>query len=177
MAKPRNFLFICKGNDARSQMAEGFARALATGEPEMDGSVGESLRVYPTRRADGTLAIVVLNLGADESALSLSIAGIGNSAGATLTTARTDDLEATELIEEGPLELAVADGGTMLMDLSPWSINLVESPMWFDMFFGKVFGDIKVTPLAYYVGDPSRQLCQCPRSQALHRGLPRGMER
>ena len=36
-----------------------------------------------------------------------------------------------------------------------WSINLVESPMWFDMFFGKVFGDIKVTPLAYYVGDPS----------------------
>lgn len=36
-----------------------------------------------------------------------------------------------------------------------WSINLVETPMWFDMFFGKVFGDIKVTPLAYYVGDPS----------------------
>ncbi len=31
MAKPRNFLFVCKGNDARSQMAEGFARALATG--------------------------------------------------------------------------------------------------------------------------------------------------
>ena len=31
MAKPRNFLFICKGNDARSQMAEGFARTLANG--------------------------------------------------------------------------------------------------------------------------------------------------
>ena len=31
MAKPRNFLVVCKGNDARSQMAEGFARALATG--------------------------------------------------------------------------------------------------------------------------------------------------
>src|SRR5262245_64270224 len=31
MAKSRNFLFICKGNDARSQMAEGFARALANG--------------------------------------------------------------------------------------------------------------------------------------------------
>ena len=31
MAKPRNFLFICKNNDARSQMAEGFARSLANG--------------------------------------------------------------------------------------------------------------------------------------------------
>ncbi len=36
MAKPRNFLFVCKGNDARSQMAEGFARALA----------GPSVNVY-----------------------------------------------------------------------------------------------------------------------------------
>lgn len=29
MAKPRNFLFICRSNGARSQMAEGFARHLA----------------------------------------------------------------------------------------------------------------------------------------------------
>jgi len=29
MAKPKNFLFVCKGNEARSQMAEGFARSLA----------------------------------------------------------------------------------------------------------------------------------------------------
>jgi arsenate reductase len=31
MAKPKTFLFVCKGNDARSQMAEGFARSMATG--------------------------------------------------------------------------------------------------------------------------------------------------
>jgi arsenate reductase len=31
MAKPRNFLFVCKGNEARSQMAEGFAKMLANG--------------------------------------------------------------------------------------------------------------------------------------------------
>ena len=31
MAKPKNFLFICRGNEARSQMAEGFARAMACG--------------------------------------------------------------------------------------------------------------------------------------------------
>jgi hypothetical protein len=34
-----------------------------------------------------------------------------------------------------------------------WSINLVESPLWFDMFLGKIWGDVKVTPLAYYVND------------------------
>ncbi|MCB9582959.1 MAG: hypothetical protein H6717_38335 [Polyangiaceae bacterium] len=36
-----------------------------------------------------------------------------------------------------------------------WSLNLVDTPLWFDMFAGKVFGDIKVTPLAYYVNDRS----------------------
>ena len=29
MAKPKSFLFVCRGNEARSQMAEGFARAMA----------------------------------------------------------------------------------------------------------------------------------------------------
>ena len=36
-----------------------------------------------------------------------------------------------------------------------WSINVVESPIWFDMFLGKIFGDISVTPIAYYVNDRS----------------------
>lgn len=31
MAKPKNFLFVCKGNNARSQMAEGFARSMSSG--------------------------------------------------------------------------------------------------------------------------------------------------
>ena len=30
MAKPKNFLFICRGNESRSQMAEGFAREMAS---------------------------------------------------------------------------------------------------------------------------------------------------
>lgn len=34
-----------------------------------------------------------------------------------------------------------------------WSVNEVDSPLWTDMFQGKVFGDIKVTPVAYYQSD------------------------
>lgn len=31
MAKQKNYLFVCRGNEARSQMAEGFARSMAGG--------------------------------------------------------------------------------------------------------------------------------------------------
>jgi arsenate reductase len=31
VAKSKSFLFVCKDNDSRSQMAEGFARSMATG--------------------------------------------------------------------------------------------------------------------------------------------------
>jgi hypothetical protein len=34
-----------------------------------------------------------------------------------------------------------------------WSENLVNTPVWTEMFFGKVFGDIKVTPVVYYDND------------------------
>lgn len=34
-----------------------------------------------------------------------------------------------------------------------WSRNLVESPVWTTMFFGTLFGGIKLTPLVYYQSD------------------------
>jgi hypothetical protein len=92
----------------------------------LDGVIDDSLRVYPTRRADGAVAIVALNLDDDAQSLALEVAGLGDGARATLTTARTDDLEATELIEEDPVGVDVSVQGTMLLDLSPWSINLLE---------------------------------------------------
>lgn len=36
-----------------------------------------------------------------------------------------------------------------------WSRNLVDSPMWDEMFLGKIFGDIKVTATTYDVSDPA----------------------
>lgn len=36
-----------------------------------------------------------------------------------------------------------------------WSQNLVNTPVWTDMFFGSVFGSIKLTPIVYYESDES----------------------
>lgn len=35
-----------------------------------------------------------------------------------------------------------------------WSENLVNSPVWSDMFYGRVFGEVEVTSVAYYESDP-----------------------
>jgi hypothetical protein len=34
-----------------------------------------------------------------------------------------------------------------------WSQNLVNTPQWTSMFYGKMFGDIKVSPISYYDSD------------------------
>jgi len=36
-----------------------------------------------------------------------------------------------------------------------WSINVVETPLWYDMFAGKALGNLEITPIAYYVNDAS----------------------
>ena len=36
-----------------------------------------------------------------------------------------------------------------------WSKNLVDNPMWGDMFLGKTFGELELQPLSYYVDDPN----------------------
>lgn len=38
-----------------------------------------------------------------------------------------------------------------------WSTNQVDNPMWEDMFSGKLFGNVNVTPLAYSVTDPRNE--------------------
>jgi len=38
-----------------------------------------------------------------------------------------------------------------------WSTNEVDNPMWEDMFTGKLFGNISMTPLAYSVTDPRNE--------------------
>ena len=38
-----------------------------------------------------------------------------------------------------------------------WSTNQVDTPDWEDMFVGKLFGNVTVTPVAYYVSDPTQE--------------------
>lgn len=38
-----------------------------------------------------------------------------------------------------------------------WSTNQVNSPEWGEMFIGKIFGDLTLTPLTYYVSDPASE--------------------
>ncbi len=38
-----------------------------------------------------------------------------------------------------------------------WSENLVNSPSWTTMFYGQVFGDIKLTPVSYFESDPAAE--------------------
>lgn len=36
-----------------------------------------------------------------------------------------------------------------------WSQNLVETPLWTDMFIGRMFGRIELSPITHYVSDPN----------------------
>lgn len=82
------------------------------------------LRIYPTRHADGSLAVVVTNLGSGETTLGLDVTSAGSSA--TLTTVRATDLTAVDLVDEVSGPITVVDGRTQPIVLPPWSINVVE---------------------------------------------------
>ena len=89
MAKPKNFLFVCRGNDSRSQMAEGFARTMANNgiriysagnEPrslndtavDVMGEVGIDISEQPVRSFEDvpmTKIDTVITLSSDADAL------------------------------------------------------------------------------------------------------------
>lgn len=60
--------------------------------------------------------------------------------------------EQLNVIEENTTDRPWYERGHMRVD---WSLNLVDTPLWQEMFAGKVFGDIEITPEAYYVNDPT----------------------
>ncbi|MFO0549039.1 MAG: zinc-dependent metalloprotease [Polyangiaceae bacterium] len=60
--------------------------------------------------------------------------------------------EVSNVIEENARDKPWQDRSYIRVD---WSKNLVQSPMWDDMFLGKVFGNIHVTSATYDVSDPS----------------------
>ena len=91
--------------------------------------LADRVRVYPTRRADGSLAVVLLNLGNDPIEFDLALTGIDALAGGprvSLATTRTDDPAGPDLIDGDPVPLDGFDDGTGTLALPAWSMNLME---------------------------------------------------
>lgn len=60
--------------------------------------------------------------------------------------------EEMNVIEENSRDRAWDQREYMRVD---WSTNLVESPKWDDLFIGRLFGNIEITPATYDVTDPN----------------------
>lgn len=60
--------------------------------------------------------------------------------------------EESNVVEENVSDVPPLERRYMRVD---WSKNLVDSPMWDDMFVGKMFGNIDVSPASYEVTDPA----------------------
>jgi hypothetical protein len=60
--------------------------------------------------------------------------------------------EELNIVEENSTDHAWYDRSYMRVD---WSQDLVDDPMWSDVFTGTVFGSLTFTPVAYYVNDPA----------------------
>ena len=65
MAKPKSFLFVCRGNAARSQMAEGFARSMA----------GDTVKIYSAGVHPGELDTTAVDV-MDEIGIDISDQGV-----------------------------------------------------------------------------------------------------
>ena len=99
-----------------------------TGETMLatEGTAPDGVHIYPTRRADGTVAVILVNL--DDSAVSfeLGFASVDGDNFGNLTTLHADDLAADALIAEAPRSVSVDDHGAVALPLAAWSLNLLE---------------------------------------------------
>jgi len=112
----------------RSPAFEAFAMWGKTGTTLLDvASQVDDLRVYPTRHADGRLAIIAINLGAVRIETDLVIEGLDGAADleATVDTVTANDLSAQELIVAPTLSLGPPDEPISLV-MAPWSMLLIE---------------------------------------------------
>ena len=60
--------------------------------------------------------------------------------------------EELNIIEENSSDLTWERRKFMRVD---WTRNLVNSPLWLDMFLASMFGNVELSPIAYSVADPS----------------------
>jgi hypothetical protein len=101
-----------------------WSRAGATLLPvEIDG--GDWVRVYPTRREDGSVTTIVLNLGRDPVDLDVEFAGERDVAALRVEHAAAQSLEADRL--EVTESTVVSDDGQLAVGIPGWSISVIEA--------------------------------------------------
>jgi hypothetical protein len=85
------------------------------------------VRVYPTRRTDGSLAIVLLNFGDQTTSFSVATTTAESPSGVTIHTFAAPDPTSTTLDDRGSTPLPVGDEGWQI-ELPAWSLSLMEVP-------------------------------------------------
>lgn len=80
-----------------------------------------SVRAYPTRHADGSIDMILLNLGELEQTLTIRVHGAGSAA--TLASIVAGDPKATEMSHIPPIGINRGDAGVFEVALPAWSIS------------------------------------------------------
>lgn len=91
-----------------------------------DGDPPDGVHIYPTLRDDGSLAIVMINLGSEPSSFDITLDGTAPDSLITLTSWRTDDLNADDLISDAPVTLTSDASDPVAVTLPAWSLNMLE---------------------------------------------------
>jgi hypothetical protein len=80
-----------------------------------------SVRAYPTRHSDGSIDMILLNLGDLEQTVTIRVHGAGPVA--TLASIVADDPKATEMRHIPPIGINPGEGGVFEVVLPAWSIS------------------------------------------------------
>lgn len=92
-----------------------------------DVDTSDAVRIYATRRDDGTLALIALSLADERTEIDVVVLGADGSAGWTTSGWRAERPDARELIAiPADVQPAVESGGSRRLVLPPWSMMLVE---------------------------------------------------
>ena len=98
-----------------------------TGDELLDVATGvDSIHVYPTRRIDGSLAILIINFSDDRLDIDVQLNGVTDPNGATIESYAAAP-RATTLEVTGPTAVAVVDAA-LQVDLPGVSISIIEVP-------------------------------------------------
>jgi hypothetical protein len=80
-----------------------------------------SLRVYPTRLDDGSIDLILLNLGEFDQRVTIRIDGAKSTG--TLASIVADEPDAAELRDVPSIPVTAGDGNVFELDIPPWSIS------------------------------------------------------